>query len=148
MKKLIFVLLLFSNSCIDAIDDRELFVFNSSNNSIFSVLSPNDDMNGSNHYYEYMTEERYKDAIQNNKIIFNFTPIISNTKVSNHDAPRSWDSFFNKTSDGKLRLFIISADSVNKYGWTKIFQQKIYNKKYLFTKEDLNNDDWVINYKD
>lgn len=57
-----------------------------------------------------------------------------------------WKTFFEKCKDKKARLYIIAKDSVDKYGWDKIYEKGIYNKKYLMTIEDLNKIDWEITY--
>lgn len=57
-----------------------------------------------------------------------------------------WKIFFEKCKDKKARLYLISKDSINKYGWDKIYEKGIYNKKYLLTIEDLNKIDWEITY--
>ncbi|MEY4037975.1 MAG: hypothetical protein RIR67_285, partial [Bacteroidota bacterium] len=44
------------------------------------------------------------------------------------------------------RYYIIKKDSVDKYGWKEIFKRNIYNKKYLFTIEDLDKINWTTTY--
>jgi hypothetical protein len=58
-----------------------------------------------------------------------------------------WEEYIKTCDNQKLRYYIIKKDSVDKYGWKEIFKKNIYNKKYLFTIEDLNKINWEIEYK-
>ena len=54
IKKNLFGFFLFISFCsCDKYDTRELFVKNSSDKEIFSILSENDNMNDAGFYYEY-----------------------------------------------------------------------------------------------
>lgn len=116
---------------------------NESNNSIFSIISFNNDMSSSSYYYEY--QEGYEKG--ENDFPFIFEEIEPNTQYENHDTPLFWDNFFELSKDKKIRLFIISKDSVDKYGWKIIFKKQIYNKKYELSKEDLEKLDWKVTYQ-
>ncbi|MGG7036047.1 MAG: hypothetical protein ACI7YS_12745, partial [Flavobacterium sp.] len=78
---------------------------------------------------------------------FRFSEIVPNTKEANHDGPRYWDTFFESIPDKKLRLFIVSIDSVEKYGWNTIFKKQIYNKKFELSMEDLEKQNWEVVYE-
>ncbi|HQZ25121.1 MAG TPA: hypothetical protein PLD18_07450 [Flavobacterium sp.] len=58
-----------------------------------------------------------------------------------------WEEYIKTCDDQKIRYYIIKKDSVDKYGWKTIFAKNIYNKKYLFTIEDLDKINWEIEYK-
>ena len=58
----------------------------------------------------------------------------------------SWTRFLENCNNKEARLYIIAKDSVDKYGWDKIYEKGIYNKKYLLTIEGLNKIDWEITY--
>ena len=63
------------------------------------------------------------------------------------DAGRTpWEKYIEQASDKKLKIFLIEKDSIDKYGWEKIFEKNIYNKQYNLTIDDLNNMDWQIEY--
>jgi hypothetical protein len=141
---LIFILLNFC-SC-DKLDTRELVVKNNSDQMIYSILSENDSMNGSGFYYEY------QDGFDESKrgdydSPFIFEKIMSGKMIANSDRPRYWDNYFQRLEDKKARLFIVEKDSVDKYGWKKIFAKNIYNKKYFITLEKLDSLKWQIEYK-
>ena len=59
----------------------------------------------------------------------------------------TWEEYIKTCDNQKIRYYIIKKDSVDKYGWKKIFKKNIYNKKYLFTIEDLDKINWQIEYK-
>lgn len=58
-----------------------------------------------------------------------------------------WEEYIKTCDNQKLRYYIIKKDSVDKYGWKEIFKKNIYNKKYLFTIEDLDKINWQIEYR-
>jgi len=57
-----------------------------------------------------------------------------------------WEKYIEQASDKKLKIFLIEKDSVDKYGWEKIFEKDIYNKQYNLTIDDLDKMDWQIEY--
>jgi len=58
-----------------------------------------------------------------------------------------WEDYIKNCDNQKIRYYIVKKDSVDKYGWKEIFKKNIYNKKYLFTIEDLDKINWTIEYK-
>ena len=58
-----------------------------------------------------------------------------------------WEEYIKTCDNQKIRYYIVKKDSVDKYGWDKVFKKNIYNKKYLFTIEDLDKINWQIEYK-
>lgn len=141
------LLIVFFNSCIlHRDDDRELIVKNSSQKTVFSILSENDNMNNSKYYYEYQTGwmESYRGEYDQP---FIFEEIKKGETIDNHDTPVFWDDYFERLPDRKARLFIVQKDSVDKYGWKAIFKKNIYNKKYYLTLEDLDMRNWEIVYR-
>jgi hypothetical protein len=139
-----FILLTFC-SC-DKLDTRELIVKNSSDKIIYSILSENDNMNDSGFYYEYQNDfDESKRGDYDAPFIFE--KIMSGKMIANSDRPRYWDNYFKRLEDKKARLFIVDKDSVDKYGWKKIFSKNIYSKKYFITLEKLDSLKWQIEYK-
>ena len=120
-----------------------LITNNKSHHSIFSIISFNDNMSSSSYYYEY--QEGY--VKRENDFPFIFKEIESNSQYENHDTPLYWDNFFKLSKDNKIRLFIISKDSVDKYGWKQIFKRQIFNKKIELSKENLEKTDWKVTYE-
>lgn len=47
----------------------------------------------------------------------------------------------------KDKVLYYEKDTVDKYGWETIFRKNIYNKKYLFTIEQLDHLNWTITYE-
>jgi hypothetical protein len=146
IKKNLFGFFLFISFCsCDKYDTRELFVKNSSDKEIFSILSENDNMNDAGFYYEYQNgfDETQRGDYDSP---FIFTEIKTGQRIANYDTPRFWDNYFQRLEDKKARLFIVQKDSVDKYGWKEIFKKNIYNKKYYLTLKHLDSLDWTINY--
>lgn len=145
----LFVLIL-SNllfSCIlHRTDNRQLIVKNNSDKTIYSILSPDDKIGSSGYYDEFMQDENYDYNKDTNSIQFVFSPIWPNHEEENVDRTILWETYFDKIEDKKLRLYIVPHDSVKKYGWYKIFTQNIYVKKYKLSLEDLEKQNWKIEY--
>lgn len=59
----------------------------------------------------------------------------------------TWDEYIKRCQDNKIRFYIIKNDSIDKYGWKTVLKKNIYNKKYLFTIEDLEELKWEIKYE-
>lgn len=131
-------------SCMDQIDDRILKVNNESKNSIFAIVAKDDKMKSSISYMDYC--ESNKPESKDSSIVF--TKMLPNSIEQSSGRPRSWDGLFSNTKDKKIRLFIIQIDSVKKYGWSKVFDKNLFNKKITLTLEDLKKNDWEIVYKD
>lgn len=145
-KNYIFLFIILNFCSCDKLDTRDIFVKNSSDKIIYSILSENDNMNDGGFYYEYQNgfEESKRGDYD---APFIFQQIKSGQQFANHDRPRYWDTFFNRLEDKKARLFIVEKDSVDKYGWKTIFSKNIYNKKYFITLEKLDSLNWQIEYK-
>lgn len=140
-------LLLILIGCMDRVDNRYLTIANNSDKVIYNIISPDESLNGSGHYDEYLRDPKayvYTKEDSINKFVF--LEIKPNIKMDSNDRPRNWDLYFESIDDKKVRLFIIKKDSVDKYGWKEIFKKNIYNKKYLFTIKDLDSLNWKITY--
>ena len=130
---IIFVTLIVS--CMDYYDSEQLSISNKSKSTIFSIISPNDNIAGSSFY----SENAYH--------TFHFEPIKPNQKIENHDRPRDWKSYFEKIPDKKIRIFIVEQDSVVKYGWKKIFEKQLFSKKYMLLLSELEKNHWEVQFK-
>lgn len=131
---------------MDKIDTRNLMVSNKSKTAIYAIISKNDNMNSLGFYDEFENDESYINSRKDSINKFVFEKIEPSAKSASHDRPQNWDVFFKFIKDKKMRLFIVTNDSVNKYGWKTIFSKKIYNKKYYLTIEDLDRSNWEIIY--
>ena len=132
--------LLFLIGCVDRIDERNLTVYNRSTNSIFAIISKDSTMNSLGYYDEF---ENKKTSYPS----FKFHEIKPTEKYISHDRPQHWDTFFKSASEHKLKLYIISKDSVEKYGWDFIFRNKLFIRKFQFSLNELNERDWEIIYR-
>lgn len=131
---------------MDKVDNRCINVNNQSRTIIYSIMSPDDKIYTESYYSEFCPNN-LKNATANDQFKFVFEEIKPNTIVANHDGPRFWDSYFNGIKDGRARLYIVSKDSVEKYGWSRVFKDTIYVKKYALTLAELEKIDWEITYK-
>ncbi len=58
----------------------------------------------------------------------------------------SWDVYFEHHPDHILRIFIMSEDSISKYGACKVFRQQIFLKRIDLTYENLKSMNWKVVY--
>lgn len=122
--------------CLDrAIDKRDLKIYNKSNNTIYFFISENDVF--INPYQDYSNEV----------IDVNYS-VKQDTFAYFIDNPINWDEFIKDCEGGKMRLYIVAKDSVDKYGLTKVIFKNIYTRKYFLDIDYLNKTNWVIQYKD
>lgn len=144
-KKNLIIVLCFVSCIWDKIDDRNLIVNNKSTESIYTVLGINDTMKSSYLYSEFENKQIYE-RFRKNKSLINFRPILPNEKKETSERPKNWDKYLTDSKEKKIFLFIIHKDSVEKYGWFKVFEKNIYNKKYKFTVDELNKQNWNVVY--
>lgn len=132
-------------SCMDNIP-LDLKLKNNSKKSIYSILSDSDKFIAEGYYEEFQKNETYVKTKKDSIYSFVFTEILPNTIESCHDRPLNWEEYFKSLPDGKMRMFIISKDSVEKHKWYKIFKNQIYIKKFELTLQDLKDKNWEIVY--
>ena len=102
---LIFLLSLILCSCMDrAIDNRELKIYNESNGIIYYFVSESDIF--VNPYQDYSA-----DVLNSNN------SVKQDTFAYFIDKPINWEDFIKDCKNGKMRLFIVKKDSVDKYGY-------------------------------
>ncbi len=130
MKQLLIFIMLFL-SC-DITDNRFLTIENKSKNSIVCFISKVD--------IKFINDISEMDAV----IDVNINE--SNSLVL-HGMKSRWEDYIEKCDSKKIRLYVIVKDSVDKYGLNNIFKKNIYNKKHLFTIEDLDKLNWKLEYK-
>lgn len=118
-------------SCMDKIDSRKLEVSNSSEDKIYTIIT---DLNIEN------------DTLNNYGKLGVFDDLVLPGVTKEIDRPADWKTFMDKSWEGKLRLYIIAKDSVDKYGWEAIGKRNIYNKKYELDIETLDSLNWRIEY--
>jgi len=131
MKNYIIIILFISifSSCLrDRIDKRQLKIINTTSSDIYSIKSENGKLQKP--YYNY-----YLDSIRADSTYFieNLFP--------------SWNELIERSTDKKLTIFIIPKDSVYKYGWDKVYKNKIFIKRYLIDMKYLEDNKWTILYK-
>lgn len=126
--KIIFINFIILYSC-DFRENRFITISNDSNSIIYTFYTNNDiSKNGGNTSYE---------------------ELINSKSVGMNVIERpTWEEYLKSCDNHKIRFYIIKKDSVDKYGWNNIYTNEIYNKKYLFTIEDLNKINWKIIYDD
>ncbi|MFN8259109.1 MAG: hypothetical protein U0W24_25695 [Bacteroidales bacterium] len=133
---LIFLLVSIFCGCLDrAPDNRKLKIYNKSNDIIYFFISEKDEF--SDPYQDY--SEKAIDAVDKVK---------QDTLAYFIDNPINWEEYIKDCQDGKMRLFIVAKDSVDKYGLKMVISKSIFTKKYLIDIEYLNKVDWSIKYED
>jgi hypothetical protein len=131
---------------MDKIDKRNLIICNNSNKVIYNVISSNDSIYNLGNHDDFVYKGNYIYTKEGDIKMFGFTAINPKEKLPSNGGSTKWDVYFESIYDKKIRLFIIKKDSVDKYGWKEILKKNIYNKKYLFTIEDLDKINWIITY--
>ncbi len=70
--------------------------------------------------------------------------------LPNHDhmlpTQDKWEFSLKNKPDKILRVYIMSDDSISKYGYCKIYKKQIYQKRYDLTYDDLVKLNWKIVY--
>lgn len=129
----IFILILIiSISCIGhKSDNRFIITYNNSKADI----------------YCFFLERELNNIESLSKFDFSQKSVNPNEESSDHVNKSTWEEYIKTCDNQKIRYYIIKKDSVDKYGWKQIFKKNIYNKKYLFTIEDLDKINWQIEYK-
>ncbi len=130
---IILILLLISLFFTDKIDKRQVNIVNKTDDTIFCF-------NAIHHAFDNVYN-MYKDYDFDRKFM-----VVGDSSSVFYDHPRDWNTAFNYSLDGKLRFFIISKDSVNKYGWEKVSKDTIFTKVYLLDIHDLDSLNWTIVY--
>jgi hypothetical protein len=78
---------------------------------------------------------------------YNGQGISVNEKYSLRAGFDRWEKIINtECIDKKLRIYIFHEDSVNKYSWKQLIEEKKYNKKYELSVSDLEKNNWIVTY--
>ena len=137
MKKycLIFLLSLILFSCMDrAVDNRDLKICNETNDMIYFFFF----------FYDIFANP-YQDYGED---VLNFNNSVKQDTFAYFiDKPINWEDFIKDCKDGKMRLFIVTKDSVDKYGLKGVISKNIFTQKYLIDIDYLNKTSWSIMYK-
>ena len=122
------------NSCLDiSHDTRNIKIYNKSNSVVYCFDSDSDSFT-----YPYLDYK--KSGIEDlNKIKIDSFIIYP-------ENPKNWDDYIKSAKNVKVRLFFISKDSIDKYGWDKVLKNNIYTKVYKFDILDLKKSNWEITY--
>lgn len=131
-KMILYLSCVLLNGCLDyGPDKRNIKIINKTNTEIYCLRSENDSL--MNPYINY-----YKMGMDN---LYLIKP---DSFINIPDKPQSWDTFIMNCKNQKMRLFIISKDSVLKYGWEEVIKQNIYTKLYKIDLTYLENNEWKI----
>ena len=121
-------------SCIpDRIENRKIKVTNNSSQPIYCLKSQDDLFK-----YPYFDYD-YRSMTEGFKIQHGSTGYVL-------DNPTSWDSYIKESKNGKLRLFIITQESLDRFGWGEILDKNIYDKVYSMSIDDLKKTHWKVKY--
>jgi len=123
----IIVLMLTISSCMrDKVDNRSLSIINNSYETIYWIRLYND---------KFEKPENWDSDI-----------ILPTSNTYLIQPKPSWDDLIKSIEDGKLRIYIVNKDSVNKYGWDNIYKKNIFSKKFLIDMQYLEDNKWTIVY--
>lgn len=132
---------LFMLSFTDYLDSREFTMENKSDLAIYCFGSTSDSIKEGIINNENIKISDQYGSLQNYKIDTD-----SIVKISWMPSDWHYDHFYEKKES--IRVFIITQDSVDRYGWDEIINRNIYTKKYLFNKRDLDKRDWKLTFED
>ena len=122
------------HSCLDiSHDTRDIKIYNNSNCIVYCLKSDSD-------YFTYPYIDYKKSGIEN------LNKINVDSFIIYPENPRNWDEYIKSAKNGKVRLFFISKDSIDKYGWQKVLINNIYTKVYRLDIDDLKKCNWEITY--
>lgn len=131
---LLFVALLFC-SCLDkAIDKRDIKVFNKSTRVVYCLKSQSDSIKDPYINYDKVVLEKY-------------SVIESGMSIYLDNKPRDWNTYIQNSKDGKMRVFIISKDTVEKYSWKDVLLKNKYINVYKLDVETLDKINWQLSYR-
>lgn len=134
-------------SCLERFKNNTLILNNKSNNSVYFIISENDNMFD---YEKYLLFERIKKGEHISEIDLtglNMSDEIEPNSLEELERYNGWKLNIERAKDKKVRFYIVEKDSVDKYGWKYINDNTIYNKKYLLTLDDLEKINWEIVYE-
>lgn len=134
-------------SCLERFKNNTLILNNRSNNSVYFIISENDNMFD---YEKYLLFERIKEGEHISEIDLtglNMSDEIEPNSLEELERYNGWKLNIERAKDKKIRFYIVEKDSVDKYGWKYINDNMVYNKKYLLTLKDLKNMNWEIIYE-
>lgn len=132
MKQWIFLISLLFTSCLEHIDTRKIKIVNQTNKSIYVFDSQNDTF--TEPYINYSLDTLLKYEKSDMKNPFYMRNVIG------------WNSYIEDSKEGKMRIFLVVQDSVDKYGMKEILQKNIYTKVYKVNLQDLKDCHWEITY--
>jgi hypothetical protein len=117
-------------SCVygDRVDNRKIKINNNSTLDVYFVKSESGSLKKP--FYDENTGVILRDSVG---LVHSTTP--------------SWDMLIDSSKDHKLSVFIVSKDSVDKYGWDYIYKKNIYIRRYLIDMNYLEKNKWTIVYK-
>ena len=119
--------MLMITSCMrDRVDNRSLSIINNSNETIYWIRLYND---------KFEKPENWDHDI-----------ILPTSNTYLIQPKPSWDDLIKSIEDGKLRIYIVNKDSVDKYGWDNVYKKSIFSKKYLIDMQYLKDNKWTIVY--
>ena len=134
-KIILFLFLINTSACVlDKNDRRNVLIVNKSDTPIYCFYS---ETNTFKYYYNLHEKLDFDSKLM----------ILPNSSDHLLDKPRSWDVSEEDSFDHRMRFFIITKDSVDKYGWEKVAENNIYTKRYEYNIEELDSLNWTIVYE-
>lgn len=136
MKKniLLLVITLTLFSCMDRVETMKIKIINHSRGTVYCFKSMSDSLSKSKNVD--FTDSLFDVSCEVKK---DSTYLVGNVLSD-------WGIFIDDCDDKKLRLFIISKDSIDKYGWTQVLKENIYSKVYKLDMNGLKREKWAIIY--
>ena len=120
-------------------------IINFSNENIIFVVSNSDSLGTgyidlSNRYF--IAYDEWKPLIKDSQYCY----IKKSSKKSVNSSGTSSELFTNR-KDHRVRFYFISESIFMKYPWDTIVKRQMYNKKFVYTEEQMDSLGWVIEYR-
>ena len=119
-------------ACLEKTDSRKIKINNNSDKVVYVFKSQSDEF--TNPYIRLNSDTllKYERAVSDDS--FNIRYIVG------------WNSFIENSKAGKMRIFLVEQDSVDKYGIKEVLMKNIYTKVYKVNLQDLKDCNWEISY--
>jgi len=120
---------------MDTAENRYIEITNKSDNDVYCFFSNQE-----------LSLDEY---VNRTKFSREFYELIKKDSLVELDIVRPrWEEYIHKANDKKLKIYVIRKDSVELYGWKKIFEMDKYSKKINVTINELDSLNWKITYND
>ncbi|MDR0206018.1 MAG: hypothetical protein LBI45_02005 [Bacteroidales bacterium] len=148
MKKIIITLIVIAlcqSSCIFFDSASSIYIVNNSNEGQIICHSCSDSIGA---IIDNMTISPFFKQFDNMKsVILNTDAYINKNTYQRYKISGTRGSFVRRCKDKHVRFFFISDSVFMNNPWDTIVKYQMYNRKLVFTEEELKKNNWVVVYE-